>query len=76
MEQRNSSLQADDWMRQIFMSRAAADGGIVRRKTCDIEQIVGRERFRDELERRGFRAMENAGQTIIICNREPVIRFR
>lgn len=41
-------------------------------KTRDIGRIVGPERVLAELERCGFRAVEDAGQTIIFCNREPV----
>ncbi len=59
-------------MAQIFSAQAAAAGGIVRRKTRDIERIVGHAAFLRELDRRGFRAVENAGQTVIFCNRAPV----
>ncbi|MBE9635829.1 N-(5'-phosphoribosyl)anthranilate isomerase [Salipiger mangrovisoli] len=65
-------IRPDIWLAHVFLSRAAAQGGVVRRRTRDIERIVGRERFLAELERRGFRAVENAGQTIIFCNRDPV----
>lgn len=65
-------IRPDDWLCRLFASRAAAQGGVVRRQTRDIERIVGRDRFLAELERRGFRAVENAGQTIVFCNREPV----
>ncbi|SDG26149.1 N-(5'-phosphoribosyl)anthranilate isomerase [Alloyangia pacifica] len=69
-------IRPDDWLRHVFLSRAAAQGGVVRRKTRDIERIVGRDRFLAELDRRGFRAVENAGQTIIFCNRDPVLIVR
>lgn len=59
-------------MTRIFSTRAAAQGGVVRRKTADIDRIIGRDRFLAELNRRGFRAVENAGQTVIFCNRAPV----
>lgn len=65
-------IRPDDWLCRLFASRAAAAGGVVRRKTRDIERIVGKQRFMAELDRRGFRAVENAGQTVIFCNREPV----
>ena len=65
-------IRAEDWMREIFHSRAAASGGVVRRQTRDIDRIVGRDRFLAELARRGFRAVENGGQTVIFCNREPI----
>ncbi|MBV2361138.1 N-(5'-phosphoribosyl)anthranilate isomerase [Thalassococcus sp. CAU 1522] len=62
----------EDWIRRIFASRAAAEGGVVRRKSADIDRFVGRARFLAELDRRGYRAVENGGQTIIFCNREPI----
>lgn len=64
------------WLRQIFLTQAAADGGVVRRKVSDVERIIGRERFVHELNRRGFRAVENAGQFVVFCNREPVVVLR
>ena len=69
-------IRPEDWMRRIFLTRAAAEGGVVRRKTSDIDRIIGRERFVAELDRRGFRAVENGGQTVIFCNRDPVVPLR
>jgi len=69
-------LQCERWIRQMFLAQAAADGGIVRRKVRDVERIVGRQRFAEELRRRGYRAVENAGQFVIFCNQEPVVIVR
>ena len=69
-------LRADRWLQQLFQSRAAASGGVIRRKRDDIERLVGWGRFTRELERRGYRAIENAGQVIIFCNQEPVTLIR
>lgn len=69
-------LRADRWLQQLFQSRAAATGGVIRRKRDDIERLVGWGRFTRELERRGFRAIENAGQVIIFCNQERVTIIR
>jgi len=44
----------------------------VRRKVRDMERMVGREKFQAEIKRRGFSAVENAGQVIVFCNAEPV----
>ena len=66
-------LQCERLIRQMFLAQAAADGGIVRRKVRDVERIVGRQRFAEELRRRGYRAVENAGQFVIFCNQEPVV---
>lgn len=69
-------IEPERWLRQLFIAQAAADGGIVRRKVRDVERIIGRGRFSGELRRRGFRAVENAGQFVIFCNCEPIILVR
>lgn len=68
-------ISADAWLRQMFATQAAIEGGIVRRKVRDVERLLGRERFEYELRRRGFQAVENAGQFVIFCNAEPVRRI-
>jgi hypothetical protein len=60
------------WMLQLFTAKSAREGGIVRRQVRDVERIVGRRAFECELRRRGYHAVENAGQFIIFCNNEPV----
>ncbi len=65
-------ISPERWMVQLFSARSAAEGGIVRRKITDVERFVGRERFLSEVRRRGYRTVENAGQFIIFCNRQPV----
>ena len=69
-------ISPDRWLCQLFSSQAAASGGIVRRSLRDVDRIVGRTRFLHEIERRGFRAIENAGQVVIFCNREPLRSLR
>lgn len=68
-------MTAEAWFRHLFNAKAARDGGIVRRKVRDMERMVGRETFREELARRGFTAVENAGQVIVFCNAEPLRRL-
>lgn len=65
-------MSSDRWVTQIFTARTAAEGGIVRRRMCDVERLVGRDRFLHEIARRGFRAVENCGHIVIFCNAEPV----
>ena len=65
-------ITPDRWIAQIFSARAAAEGGIVRRNLLDVDRLVGRERFLYEIRRRGFRAVENAGQVVIFCNCQDV----
>ncbi|WP_333712396.1 N-(5'-phosphoribosyl)anthranilate isomerase [Yoonia sp.] len=60
------------WFRHLFNAQAARDGGVVRRKTRDMERMVGRKLFAAEIARRGFTAVENADQVLVFCNREPL----
>jgi hypothetical protein len=62
-------IEPEAWMRHLFSAKAAIDGGVVRRRSRDVERIIGREAFEAELRRRGFRAVENAGQYVVFCNR-------
>ncbi len=62
----------DRWITQLFQARAAAEGGIVRRSVEDVDRLVGRAFFLHEVQRRGFSVVENAGQFVIFCNREPL----
>ncbi|NKX46374.1 N-(5'-phosphoribosyl)anthranilate isomerase [Roseicyclus persicicus] len=66
------SLDAEAWLLHLFSSRAAREGGVVRRKTRDVERIVGWPRFRAELRRRGYRAFLNGGQVVVFCNAAPI----
>lgn len=65
-------ITPDQWLRQLFSAKAAIDGGVIRRQVCDVERILGRNSFEAEVRRRGYRMVENAGQYVIFCNREPV----
>ena len=65
-------ISPDRWIIQIFSARAAAEGGILRRKVADVERLVGRERFYFEVKRRGYRLIENSGQFLVFCNQDPV----
>lgn len=60
------------WLHDLFTSKAARHGAIIRRKARDIERFVGWDRFLAELEHHGYRAIENAGQVVIFCNRAPI----
>ena len=56
-------LDPEAWITHLFSARAAAQGGVVRRKARDVERIVGW---------RGFSAVINGGQVVVFCNAEPV----
>lgn len=72
MSETYALLPPELWLLQMFSAKSAREGGIIRRQVRDVERIVGRSAFELELRRRGYRAVENAGQFIIFCNREPV----
>ncbi len=59
---------------EFFGSRAAIRGEVVRRKVQDVERFIGRDVFLTEAARRGFPVVENAGQFVVFCNREPIRR--
>ena len=65
-------LPPEIWMQKVFDAKAAREGGVVRRSFRDIDRTVGWPRFQQELERRGFHAVENCGQIVIFCNNAPV----
>lgn len=60
------------WLANLFSSKAARDGQVIRRKLRDVDRFVGRDALRAELARRGYHAVENAGQLVIFCNQEPI----
>lgn len=65
-------LSPEGYLLDIFSSKAARDGAVIRRKSRDTERYIGRQAFLRELRRRGYRAVENSGQIVIFCNAEPV----
>ena len=58
----------DGWIHQIFAAKAVARGAVVRRSVALVEREVGRERFIEEVDRRGFHLIECGGQFVVICN--------
>lgn len=58
----------DGWIQQIFSAKAVVKGGVVRRSVATVEREIGRERFLDEVEMRGFHVIECGGQFVVICN--------
>ena len=72
MSQQFTLPPPDIWLLHLFSAKAAREGSVVRRNVRDVERVLGRDLFERELRRRGFHAVENAGQFIIFCNNEPV----
>lgn len=68
-------VSPEQFLAELFSSRAAATGAVIRRNVRDIDRFVGREAFLAEMRRRGFSVVENAGQMVIFCNREPIRRL-
>lgn len=65
-------ISPDRWVVELFSARAAAEGGVLRRKVADVERRVGRQRFLAEVSRRGFHVLENARQFSVACNRDAL----
>jgi hypothetical protein len=61
-------------MLQVFSSKTARAGGVIRRRLRDVDRIVGRDVFLNELRRRGFHAVENGGDIVVFCNAQPIRR--
>lgn len=69
-------LTPDLWLDQIFSSKEAQRGGIVKRQIRDVERLVGRQAFAHALERKGFQAVENGRHFVVFCNGAPIRRVR
>jgi len=67
------AITPERWLIQLFSARAAAEGGVLRRRIADVDRIVGRARFLGEVRRRGYRLVQNADQYVVFCNRDPVV---
>lgn len=61
-----------DWIAQIFAAKAVQSGGVIRRKTDWIVREIGRERFEDEVRRRGFHLIETGPQLVVVCHAGPI----
>jgi hypothetical protein len=69
-------LTPELWLDQVFNSAEARRGGIVKRQVRDVERLVGRAVFVRELNRRGFRALQNGRHYVIFCNQHPLLVVR
>jgi|GEM_PF-453157 len=76
MAQLPEHLTPERWLAQLLSSGEARKGGVVKRQIRDVERIVGREAFVDEIERRGFQVLENGRHFIVFCNDAPIRRVR
>lgn len=69
-----SPLDPDQFLRNIFACKAVQEGAVIRRKRRDVERFVGVDPFLEEVRRRGYQVVENAGQFVVFCNQEPIRR--
>ena len=65
-------LEPERWLRSVFSAKAVGRGGVIHRATRDVERYSGRERFIEEVHKRGFTLVENGAQFVVFCNRDPV----
>lgn len=75
MDPHHSPLNPEAWLHNVFATKQVQQGGVIRRKTRDVERYCGMEVFRAEVRRRGYQVVENGGQFIIFCNRDPIKRI-
>ncbi len=74
MPQRSFQSDPEAWVQTLFKSKAAIEGRVIRRSLRDIDRFASRAVLLNEINRRGYRAVENAGQIVIFCNQEPIHR--
>jgi hypothetical protein len=72
MQNRDSPLSPEVWLRDLFNCKAVQQGGVIRRKARDVERFAGMDLFLREIHRRGYHVAENSGQFVIFCNRAPI----
>ena len=65
------SLLGQDWLAQMFRSKSAATGGVVRRRIADVHREIGREALELEVRRRGWHMLQSKGHYIILCSPTP-----
>lgn len=61
-------IAPDAWIEQIFAAKAVRKGAVIRRSMVWIDREVGRERFVDEVRRRGYHLIQTADQFVVICH--------
>ncbi|MEM9796957.1 MAG: N-(5'-phosphoribosyl)anthranilate isomerase [Pseudomonadota bacterium] len=58
----------DGGIRLIFSSKAATQGGVVRRNAGWVAREVGEARLAAEVRRRGFHMVRSGNQYVILCH--------
>ncbi len=62
----------EPWLSQLFGTKSAQKGAVVRRSVAWVEREVGRHRFQEEVRRRGLHLIRTANQYIAICHNGPI----
>ncbi|WP_085636628.1 hypothetical protein [Marivita geojedonensis] len=60
------------WRDQLFNTRAAKQGGILRRNKHSINREIGVALLVAEVRARGFRLYEVGDDYVIVCHRRPI----
>jgi hypothetical protein len=69
----HNQIQIDHpWVRQLFGTKAALKGAVVRRSMAWVHREVGKDLFEAEVRRRGFHLVQTADQYIVICHNGPI----
>lgn len=60
------------WLDQMFATKAARRGAVVRRSQAWVDREVGRSRFENEVRNRGYHLIQTADQFIVVCHAGPI----
>jgi hypothetical protein len=60
------------WIAQIFESKIAKSGGVVRRRLSSIDQFASRTQLQQECKKRGYHIVEHGNQWLIFCDKAMV----
>ncbi len=72
MQNMTRQMDPDQWIKQMFDTKAARKGAVVRRSQAWVDREVGRDRFTSEIRRRGHHLIKTADQYIVVCHNGPI----
>ena len=72
MAKRKSRVTPHQWIEQVFSTKLAKSGGIVRRSISSVVKSASVDEFLQEAKRRGFHVIMNGSHFVVICNNNPV----
>lgn len=62
----------DKWIAQMFATKSARRGSVVRRSIGWVDREVGRDAFLKEMKQRNFHVIKTADQFIVVCHNGPI----